>query len=599
MENYQARLNALRQQMKEMHIDAFIIPHGDRWMSESPHPGDLRLRHICGLDASAGYVVVTQDKAVVLIDGRYKVVAHQQVDQSSFDIAYYTEIKPEEWAIKNLSRRATIGYDAWLHPRYEAKRMGEACVDAGFDLKPVEVNPVDKIWKDKPADIQQTACRHDTIFAGATTGEKLDMVTRVLVDGRENPVDSCIIAAPDSLGWLLNLRVLDYPEAPGLRGFAIFQPFEKTINIFTDVDCSCFEGAQAPGYDVRFHGLAKLPNVMRDFERNEQTIAISDDTPDWFTPYLTNNKLLRRDPCALLKACKNDVEQDGIRSSHRRDGRAVIATLAWIKAQKNLTERDVEQKLAEERAKNNLFRGLSFQSIVGWNENGAAIHRHLTDENNTMIKGNGLLLIDSGGQYDDGTTDITRTVAVGRPTKEMRRKYTFVLKSHIALARAIFPDGTTGAQLDALVRSVLWREGMDFAHGTGHGVGFFLNVHEGPAGISPLAQEPLKPGMLLSNEPGYYKEGGFGIRLESLMLVQHYRAASAPNNETGKPLYCFETVTLVPFDNSCIMTELLTDEEKQWLDHYHARVEKEMGTKAKTTTSKAQRTNRHSVAPKP
>lgn len=580
METYQARLDALRKVMKQMRLDAFIIPHGDRWMSESPHPCDLRLKYICGLDASAGYVVVTHDKAAVLIDGRYKVVAHQHIDQSLFDIAYYTEIMPEEWAIAHLPFNAVIGYDSWLHTRAEAKRILKSCIAAGVNLEPVDQNPVDKIWADQPAEPKQIACCHDLKFAGISTGQKLDQITQVLT---ADDIDACIITAPDSLGWLLNIRVLDQPETPGVRGFGIFQPLEKMLYIFTDVDCSCFDRAQAGDYIIEFNSLAELPGAVNYFERIEQTVLIGQDAPDWFTEHLNspaNHMVNKPDPCALLKACKNDVEQDGIRAAHRRDARAVMNTLQWIKEQKNLTERDVEYKLANERTKANMFRGLSFQSIVGWNANGAAIHRHLTDDNNTKIEGDGLLLIDSGGQYDDGTTDITRTVAIGQPTEEMRRKYTFVLKSHIALARAIFPDGTTGVQLDALVRAILWREGMDFAHGTGHGVGFFLNVHEGPAGISPRATEPLKPGMLLSNEPGYYKEGGFGIRLENLMLVQEYQPADHPDNETGKPLYCFETVTLVPFDDACIISELLTPEEKQWLDDYNARINREIGLAA-------------------
>ena len=224
MESYQARLDALRTVMKQMRIDAFIIPHGDKWMSESPHPRDLRLKYICGLDASAGYVVVTHDKAVVLIDGRYKVVAHQQIDRSLFDIAYYTEIKPEEWAIENLPYDAVIGYDSWLHTRREAKRILKACIASGLSLVSVDQNPVDKIWQNQPADIKQVACCHDLKFAGIGTGEKLDMVTKLLT---EDDIDACIITAPDSLGWLLNIRVLDHPETPGLRGFAIFQPIEK------------------------------------------------------------------------------------------------------------------------------------------------------------------------------------------------------------------------------------------------------------------------------------------------------------------------------------------------------------------------------------
>lgn len=576
MDNHQARLAALRQVLKQMRLDAFIVPHNDRWMSESPHPRDLRLNYLCGLDASAGYVVVTADDAVVLIDERYTVVARQQVDPGLYETAYYTDSLPEIWAIAHLPAGAVVGYDPWLHTRREAKRMHKALLAAGLSLEPVKRNPVDKIWQGQPADIKQTAKCHELKFAGQSTAEKLDRIAGSLT---EDDIDSCIITAPDSLAWLLNLRVLDHPQTPGLRGFAVFQTVEKMLNVFTDVDCACFDKKQAGDYRIAFNPLSDLGGAISYFERIEQTVLIGPDAPDWFTEHLNSpaNILIEKpDPCALPKACKNPVEQDGIRAAHRRDAVAVMKTLQWVKSAGDITERDVEHRLAEERAKANMFRGISFQSIVGWNENGAAIHRHLTDDNNTAIEGEGLLLIDSGGQYDDGTTDITRTIAIGTPTEDMRRKYTHVLKSHIALARAIFPDGTTGVQLDALVRAVLWREGMDFAHGTGHGVGYFLNVHEGPANLSPRSNEPLKPGMLLSNEPGYYKEGGYGIRLENLMLVQEYLAPGQPGNETGKPLYCFETVTLVPFDEDCIVYDLLTDEESRWLADYNARIEKEV-----------------------
>jgi Xaa-Pro aminopeptidase len=262
---------------------------------------------------------------------------------------------------------------------------------------------------------------------------------------------------------------------------------------------------------------------------------------------------------------KNKVEQDGIRAAHDRDGKAVTDTINWIKSTPSITEKDIAEKLISERAKNNLFRGTSFDSIVGFNANGAKIHGNPTD---TKIKGNGLLLIDSGGQYDDGTTDITRTIAIGTPTDEMREKYTLVLKAHIALATAIFPAGTTGIQLDAICRAPLWAAGIDFAHGTGHGVGYFLNVHEGPCGISPRSGEPLSEGQLLSNEPGYYEQGAFGIRLENLMLVQKYMDKDDPQNKTGKDLLCFETVTKVPFDEDCIIWEMLSEKERGWLESY-------------------------------
>lgn len=540
MSKYKARLTALRQEMKRQKLDAFIIPHTDAWQAESLFPHDERLRFICGLQASAGYVVVTMDHAAVMIDGRYTLQAKEQVDQTLFDIIYYTDIDPEDWAAANMPSKGYLGLDPWLHTQSEIKRIAKKDIA----LTPVDHNPVDAIWQDQPAPPVQRAIPHDLRFAGMGVTQKLDSIAH-------NCEQPTLIAAPDSLAWLLNLRVLDNTQAPGLRGYGVFTPETRRLDVYTDVNCS-----DIPLPDtVILHPLTDIKN------RDLTNLAIPKNAPAWFS-----GKVIPHDPCALPKACKNTTEQQGIRDAHHRDAVAMTATINWIKSTPNLTEKEVDRRLIENRAQHNMFRGVSFDSIVGWNVNGAKIHGNPTD---TIIKGDGLLLIDSGGQYDDGTTDITRTIAIGTPSQEMKEKYTLVLKAHIALATAIFPAGTTGIQLDALVRAPLWAAGIDFAHGTGHGVGYFLNVHEGPCGISPRSSEPLLEGMLLSNEPGYYKEGAFGIRLENLMLVQKYKDKDDPSNETGKDLLCFETVTLVPFDDEAIIRDLLSPSEQAWLAAYH------------------------------
>tara|TARA_B100001750_G_scaffold192732_1_gene163535 strand:+ start:361 stop:2088 length:1728 start_codon:yes stop_codon:yes gene_type:complete len=570
MPDYEARLSEFRQAMKHLHCDAFIIPQGDIWDKENPEASQNRFLYMSGLDASAGFVVVTQEQAAVLIDFRYKEFAKDNIDHSVYEVGYYTDTPPEEWLIERLKINAVIGYDPWLHTRKEAKRMQKACNEAGVILLSVDTNPVDQIWQDRPTSLDYTAIPHDIRFTGLSVDDKIKLVAEAI---EKNEADSIIITAADSIAWLLNMRTLENSQSPGIRGFAIFQSEHKKLTVFTDVDCSAFDSSEAKHFEVDFLSLEEFPMAVSYFERVEQVVQIADTAPDWFTEHLNApaSEIIRKtDPCEALKASKNEIEQKGIRESHIRDGKAVQKVIEWVKTTRDITEKDVADKLYEERLKSNMFRGVSFDTISGWNANGANIHRKFTETNNTKIQGSGFLLLDSGAQYDDGTTDITRTIPVGTVTEDMRHKYTLVLKGHIALATAIFPEGATGAQLDALARAPLWMAGIDYAHGTGHGVGYFLNVHEGPYGISPRSTDGIKEGMLLSNEPGYYKEGVYGIRLENLILVRKYKVPDETGNETGKKLLCFETVTKVPFEDSCIDRDMLTEAEKEWLDDYNA-----------------------------
>jgi Xaa-Pro aminopeptidase len=563
---FSEKLPALRIQMKRMHIDAFIIPQSDAWQSEHPEQCDQRFQYICELNASAGYVVITADKACVLIDGRYVVQAKKMVDTTLFDIEYYTDITPEQWAINHLKSGQVIGYDSWLHTKSQAKSMQKTCNEAGIILQPVRDNPVDMIWTNQPEPIHQIAIAHDLAFAGQSIDHKLQKICDHL---SSSPIDYCIINAPDSIAWALNLRTIGDTQSPGIKGFTILTPSNKNMTVFTDVDCSAIDYNQTQSYEVDFLPLEDFPMAIHHLDtKGDITIQMSNDVPDWLTEHLnapTIDIVVKPDPIANLKAIKNDVEQSGIHASQKRDADAMTRAIKRIKESTHITEKDCAGILLHERKKNDLFRGVSFDTIAGWNANGAAIHGTPSD---TVIDGDGLLLIDSGAQYDDGTTDITRTIAIGTPSQDMKEKYTYVLKAHIAMATAIFPDGTTGTQIDALVRAPLWNAGIDFAHGTGHGVGHFLNVHEGPCGISPRSVEPLRAGMFLSNEPGYYKEGAFGIRLENLVLIQKYKDKNDSDNETGKDLLCFETVTHVPFEDTCIIRDMLTPTEQAWLDNY-------------------------------
>lgn len=558
-------LKEFRQVLKTLHCDAFLIPQGDQWSRETPEPSQNRFTYLSGLDASAGMVIITHDKAAVMIDNRYEEEAKHCIDQTLFEIGNYITTPPEDWLIQNMQSGSVIGYDPWLHSYKDIKRIKKACDDSGLILNPFEHNPLDIIWHDRPPALNYTAISHPLKYSGRSVDEKLSQVADQI------SADTLIISAADSLAWLLNLRTTENPHLPGIRGFAVFDIKNNQLNIFTDVDYAAFDCTQANIHTITFSPLNDFKTALEAL--SSQSIHISETAPAALVnQFDANDKgiTIASDPCENLKAIKNETEKACIRASQLRDSKAVQRVIDWIKATNNITEQDVGDRLREERSQFSQFRGESFDTIAGWNANGASIHRRITPENNTRIEGKGFLLLDSGAQYDDGTTDITRTIALGKIDEDMCEKYTLVLKGHIALASAIFPEGTTGAQLDAIVRAKLWRAGMDYAHGTGHGVGFFLNVHEGPYGISPRSHMPILEGMLISNEPGFYKSGHYGIRLENLILTKKYKDEDAPGNMTGKTLLCFETVTKVRFEEPCIKRSMLTADEEEWLDNYHA-----------------------------
>jgi Xaa-Pro aminopeptidase len=557
MSDYKARLITFRQVLKRQKLDAFIVPVGDAWQSEHPAPCDQRFQYICGLDASAGYVVVTQDHAAVLIDGRYTVQAKRNLDSSLFNIAYYTDTMPIEYLAQHLNSNAVIGYDSWVHTKSQAKAMHELAQTHNLILHPTSNNPIDDTWHDRPTQETHKLSHHDIVYSGMSCEQKLHAVTDIL---KTSKADSLIITAPDSLAWVLNMRCFDTPQTPGLKGFSILH--NNHLSVYTDMDYSAFIDSEAKPFQVTFHGINELSVATNHLAGTKQKIQISPDAPEWFNIHLDKaESTIIEAPCPVetLKAVKNKTEIKGIKTSQKRDATAMIAAIKRIKATSKLSEKDVANIVFEERAKSKKFCGVSFDTIAGWNANGAAIHGTPSD---TIIKGNGLLLLDSGAQYNDGTTDITRTLLIGDATDEMKRAYTLVLKSHIAVATAIFPMGTTGAQIDALARAPLWTEGLDYPHGTGHGVGFALNVHEGPCGISPRSNASLAEGMLLSNEPGYYIEGKFGIRLENLVLVKKHKT---------KKFLCFETLTHVPFENDLIVKTMLSKTEKNWLNDYQSK----------------------------
>ncbi len=562
------RLLALRAELKRRGLDGYIVPRADRYQNEYVPPCAERLAWLSGFTGSAGVAIVLEDRAVIFVDGRYLVQAREELDLSAFAVEHLVEHPPAAWIEENLPAGAKLGYSPWLHTVEGAERLAKACEAAGADLVAVADNPIDAGWSDRPQPPLGAVVLHDLRYAGEDAEAKL---ARLRAEMQKS--DALIVSDPQAVCWLFNIRGGDVPHTPVALAFAV---------VPSDGRPALYIEPRKLGGDVRgrLEQLAEL-RAPQDFAPDLAALgkarrAVRLDPaacPEAIARLVTDNggKVLRGgDPIAPMKAVKNAVEIAGARAANTRDGAAVTRFLAWFdrEAARGLTEIDAVEALESFRRDSGLLKDISFPTIAGAGADGAVVHYRVTRRSNRRIAPGELFLIDSGGQYEDGTTDITRTVAVGRPSAEMRKNFTLVLKGHIAIARAVFPDGTTGAQLDPLARQYLWRAGLDFDHGTGHGVGSYLSVHEGPARISKLGSAPLKRGMILSNEPGYYRAGAYGIRIENLVLV----TAAAPVVDAEKPLNAFETLSLAPIDARLVEPTLLTVEETAWLDAYHGRV---------------------------
>jgi Xaa-Pro aminopeptidase len=565
------RVAALRAELARRGLDGFIVPRADEYQNEYVPPSAERLAWLTGFTGSAGLAIVLTDRAVIFVDGRYQVQVVEEVDSKIFTVEHLVERPPPAWIEANLSAGKKLGYSPWLHTVDAAERLAKACAAAGASLVAVADNPIDAIWTDRPPPPLGAVVQHELRYAGEEAQQKL---ARVRADLQNLGADTLVVSDPHAVSWLFNIRGSDVPHTPVVLAFATV-PKEGRPALYVD--------GRKLNNDVR-HRLEELAAVREpaDFERDlavlggeKRTVRIDPAAcPEAIARLIEVNggKILRGgDPIAMMKAVKNPVEITGARAAQERDGAAVTRFLAWFDhavQSGTLTEIDAVGALESFRRDTELLKDVSFPTIAGAGSDGAIVHYRVTRRSNRRIVPGELFLIDSGGQYEDGTTDITRTIATGTPTADMREKFTFVLKGHIAIARALFPDGTTGAQLDTLARQFLWRNGVDFDHGTGHGVGSYLSVHEGPARISKLGSAPLKRGMILSNEPGYYRTGEFGIRIENLILVTE----AAPVTGAEKPLNAFETLTLAPIDLCLIEPALLSAEEIAWLNAYHARV---------------------------
>ncbi len=572
------RLAALRAHLSANDLDGFIVPLTDEHMSEYVGSYAQRLAWLTGFGGSAGSAVVLAKRAAIFTDGRYTIQVREQVSGDDWDHVGVPEHSIAGWLAEHAPAGARIGYDPWLHTRGAIEEWRSALAPRDVTLVAVEDNPVDAIWHDRPAPSDAAMTVQPEALAGVSSAAKRADVADWLA--REG-ADALVVPALDSIAWLFNIRGRDVARTPVALSYAIVHA-DGTADLFVAPDKLSPAVAEHLGNAVRVQDRAAFAGALRGFAGRTVAIDPALAVAAIFDAVEAGGgtTVARRDPTVLAKACKNPVEIAGHRDASRRDGAAVTRFLRWIAAEApkgGQTELSAAARLLQFRQEGGALRDLSFDTISATGPNGALPHYHVTPESNRAIEDGHLYLIDSGGQYDDGTTDLTRVVPIGTPTPEMRDRYTRVLKGHIALATAVFPEGTTGGQLDALARAPLWQAGLDYAHGTGHGVGSFLAVHEGPARIAKPSypgsgpSEPLRAGMILSNEPGYYKAGAYGIRIENLLLVV---ARDVPGGDAG--MLSFETLTLAPLDRDLIDTTLLTRDELMWINDYQAWVARDL-----------------------
>jgi Xaa-Pro aminopeptidase len=568
-----ARLAALRSGLRRRRLAGFVVPKTDEHQSEYLPACAERLAWLTGFTGSAGTAVVLRERAALFVDGRYILQAASQVDPSSYEVCLIAGETMTDWIVAHLGDGDRLGFDPWLQSVRQAETVRAACGRCGARLAAVADNPVDAIWTDRPPPPIAPVVRHDQAFTGMSATDKLRHVAAILKEGGD---DAAVLAATDSIAWLLNIRGGDVPFAPLLLAFAVVHA-DATAELFVDQRKILADVRDGLDHCVTFAPDDAFPEAVRRLGAGRRRVRIDPDkTPEAITVSLRKAGARLRhdaDPCLVPKARKNAVELAGMRAAHRRDGAALSRFLAWLAtegARSKMTEMAASDRLAAFRSESAYYRGPSFPTIAGAGANGAIVHYRADPASNRTLQAGSLFLVDSGGQYLDGTTDVTRTIAIGEPTEEMRTRFTLVLKGHIAIARARFPRGTSGSQLDVLARRALWAEDLDYDHGTGHGVGHYLCVHEGPQGISKLpSRVALEPGMVVSNEPGFYQASRYGIRIENLVTVV---ALSREGEGNGRGFLGFETLTLAPIDQTLIDPALLDDAETAWLDRYHREV---------------------------
>jgi Xaa-Pro aminopeptidase len=576
MSTYEARLNALREQLKADHLDGFVVPICDEHMSEYVGEYAQRLGWLTGFGGSAGSAVVLSEEAAIFTDGRYTLQVREQVDGKNWQYVGVPETSIAEWLKDHAPKGARIGYDAWVHTKGWVESATKALAAKGAELVAVSRNPIDAVWAEQPSKSDAKLTVHADQYAGQNSAEKRASVAEWLT---AQNLDSTVISALDSVAWLLNVRGADVAHTPVALSFVLAHA-DGTADLFVAPEKVDDDVAKHLGNAVRIREPHEFVLQLKAMAGKRIAVDPERAVSAIFGALKDAGATIveARDPTILAKATKNPIEQSGHRSAQARDGAALTRYLHWLSQEAHkgeLTELSAAAKLHEFRKATGMLKDLSFDTISAAGPNGAQCHYKVDEKSNRAIEPNSVYLCDSGGQYLDGTTDVTRTIWVGpgEPTAEMKDRNTRVLKGHIALALATFPEGTRGAQLDSLARAPLWSAGLDYAHGTGHGVGSFLAVHEGPQRIGKFTgsqagtDEPLCAGMIISNEPGYYKAGEYGIRIENLVLVEERAIAGAEGRYFG-----FETLTFAPIDKTLVDTELLTRDELRWWDEYHARV---------------------------
>ena len=569
------RIRALQGELKSRKLKGFLVPHSDEHQNEYLAPQFERLAWLTGFTGSAGSAVVLEKEAALFVDGRYKLQARAQTDPALFEVLQTPEAKASGWIAEKVGKGAALGYDPLLHTVKEIERLTETLAKSGIKLVPVETNPIDAVWQDRPKPVAAAVVPHGVEYAGRSAHEKIRDVQAVLA---EEKADAVLLTLLDSIAWLFNIRGGDIRHTPVAFAFALV-PATGRPTLFID---PAKIGDNVKG-EIResadFAEPGELTGRLKTLGEARARVRLDPETaPIRFAQALKAEGahiVEGQDPCIVPKAIKNATEIKGARTAHLRDGVAMVRFLTWldeVAVSGKIDEIAAAMKLEDCRRESGQLKDISFDTISASGPNGAIVHYRPTTKGKRLLEAGSLYLIDSGAQYRESTTDVTRTVAIGTPTVEMRRHYGLVLKSHIVIAAARFPKGTRGQDLDPFARRPLWEAGLDFDHGTGHGVGSYLSVHEGPQRLSRLGTVELQPGMILSNEPGYYREGHYGIRLENLVMVTPLE--KIPDGE--REMMGFETLTLVPFDRRLIDPKQLLPWERDWLNAYHARVRREI-----------------------
>jgi Xaa-Pro aminopeptidase len=571
------RIERLREKMREAALNAYLVPHGDEHQNEYLPPCAERLAWLTGFTGSAGFCVITIEDAILFVDGRYTLQAARQTDPDIFTIINSIEMPPSKWLGNNMPPKSQIGYDPWTITIEQKRKLKKQIESRDAGLVACE-NLVDAIWHDRPAPPLAPVQLHPSNLAGRGSQQKIDDLNFEIA---EAGADLCLISDPASIAWIFNIRGSDVAHNPLVLSFAILRKNERPILFIEPKKLNSRIADYLDGIAER-HSPEELHDLLGELSRDAKIMCDAERTAAGFARLIEDSGgqlICQRDPAILLRAIKNETEIEGSRKAHLRDGVAMVRFLSWLDRQEPATVDEIGaakklEKIRTENARdmNSELREIAFDTISGAGANGAIIHYRVTAATNAIIEKDSLYLVDSGGQYADGTTDITRTILIGDAPQTARKDFTLVLKGHIAIATARFPEGTRGIDLDALARAALWRNGRDYGHGTGHGVGSYLCVHEGPQSISRRGMEILRSGMIISNEPGFYRPNQFGIRIENLVLVK----PAYEMDDGNVAVHEFETLTLAPIDLRLVDPALLTEDEINWLNEYHARVRREL-----------------------